>query len=143
MNRIHASYAVEIIDGSRSVPVPPAPSPVPIQKSTIWKIIKKWFSSLFILCLISTGLSAQSSNRQLDVETKWIGSTIDLVNKLMAPSPKPIQMARANAKKGRLIKKYNRWLKRKKIDKWQYDSLVSELLAIDIHKLRIIKMAYD
>lgn len=49
-------------------------------------------------------------------------------------SPVIIKLA-ANDKKGKLMKKYNKWLRRKKISQSQYDVLVSELVDVDINTL--------
>lgn len=73
-----------------------------------------------------------------------IPAIIDLIAKLIPEDEKhkPLIMVKANAKKGCLVKKYNRWLKRKKITQWQYDLLAAELMGIDITKLQGIQIFY-
>jgi hypothetical protein len=67
-----------------------------------------------------------------------IGSVIELINKLIPtkePDTSPIKKIEANNKKGWLVRRYNRWLKRKKITESQYDVLMAELLNVDIQIL--------
>ena len=56
---------------------------------------------------------------------------------------KPLKAVRANAKKGRLVRRYNRWLSNGKITAVQYDALVSELLQVKLERMsRMIEQVY-
>ena len=119
----------------------------PMSTSRLRKFLYELFGWLFwVLLFVNTNLSAQSDSLTI----KGISDYIELANKLMpstsGKSDDPIRIQRSlrirvntNRKKLRQVKRLNKEYKKGMPD-YQYDALLSEILAIDVNDVRQLRI---
>ncbi len=99
---------------------------------------------IIILLLFSTSLGAQIDTTYTPTPQAigWIGPAIELIGGMLRDDRYEIEIkVDANGKKGKLYKRYNKWLKKGRITDWQYDQLISELAGIPIHSIRLYRLS--
>ena len=106
-------------------------------------------SIIVIVLLLSSAirLTGQSRDSVQVQDMSWIGPAIELLNSYVNSDQSKSDIwinTKANDKRGRLTKKYNRWLKRGKITAYQFDALCSDLYRMPMSDIRVLRMsAYE
>lgn len=144
MGIIDPHYIIAQIEGLEA-PKPPKPPEAPKKKLPRWICWLLGLFQIWAVLLFSTQVVYTQSDSLTRLEAKGIldavGPLLSIVDKLVPnkENSKAISMVKANGKKGCLIKRYNRWMKRGKLTAYQFDLLTAELLGIDVKVLRVMK----
>ena len=99
---------------------------------------------ILVLMVSALRLTGQSRDSVQVQDMSWVGPAIELINSYVNSDESKSQVwidTKANDKRGRLTKRYNRWFKRGKITAYQFDALCSDLYRLPMSDIRVLRMS--